>query len=128
MNDCACIYDSAEGDLPEFYTQQWRRARKSYTCCECRGTIQRGDRYECFSGKWERGVQTYRTCDQCQNIRESLYCEGWSFGQLWEDIEEQIFRETGLTVACIDKLTTPEAKAFLQRRWMEFIEERARGK
>lgn len=125
-DDCSCLYDSGDGDQPIFYTQRWVTARKDHKCYECRRVIMKGERYECFSGKWETGVQTYRTCAECQNIRESLNCEGWTFGRLWEDIEEQIFQETGLTIACIDKLTTPEAKKFLQRKWIEFVEERAR--
>jgi hypothetical protein len=119
---CGCLWDSSEGDQPEFHSEEWRKARKTYQCIECRNPIQRGDRYECFSGKWERRMHTYRTCAACQDIRQSLYCEGgWTFGQLWEDVVEQIFRETGLTVECIDKLVTPEGKRLLQQRWMEFI-------
>lgn len=124
---CSYLYDSADGDQPEFHSEEWRKARKSYTCCECGQLIQRGDRYECFSGKWERGMQSYRTCVACQDIRASLYCgEGWTFGQLWEDVLEQIFRETGLTISCVDKCVTVEGKTLLQRRWMEYVEERAR--
>jgi len=126
MSDCACLYDSADGDRPAFSTQEWRTARKAHKCIECQRQIQPREKYECYSGKWDTGMATYRTCAECQNIRATLYCNsGWTFGQLWEDVEEQLFREGGLTVDCIDKLTTPEAKAFLQRKWMEFVEERA---
>lgn len=126
MDDCACLYDEADGDQPIFYTQRWVVARKPHRCVECRRTIAVGERYESFSGKWERGVQTYRTCAECQDIRESLYCQGWSFGMLWEDVQEQLFAETGLTVGCIDKLATPEGKRALQERWIEYVMRRSK--
>ncbi len=122
INDCACIYDSGDGDQPTFYYQEWRKARKLHKCCECSFTVAIGDRYEAFSGKWEKGVETYHTCAACQDIRSSLCCEGFTFGQLWYDIEEQIFRETGLTVACVDKCVTVVGKEMLQQRWMEYLE------
>jgi hypothetical protein len=124
IHDCTCLYDAADGDQPAFHAREWRKARKTHTCCECRRAIQRGERYEHFSGKWERRMEVYKTCAACQDTRQSLYCEGWTFGQLWEDVEEQIFRETGLTIACIDKLATVEGKTYLQQRWMEYVEER----
>lgn len=125
-NDCACIYDSADGDRPEFFTRKWRNARKPHTCYECRRTIQRGELYEHYTGKWYEGIDTYRTCAACQDIRESLCCDGWTFGQLWESVEEQIFNETGLTIACVDKCATIEGKKMLQERWMAYVEERGR--
>jgi hypothetical protein len=126
VSDCSCLYDSGDGDQPSFHSRAWRKARKPHKCYECRRTIQPGELYEHFSGKWEHGIDTYSTCAECQNIRASLYCgQEWTFGCLWEDVEEQLFRETGLTVECIDKLTTPEAKHMLQQRWMQFVEGRA---
>lgn len=55
-------------------------------------------------------------------IANALYCGGRVFGLLWEDIEDQIFREGEMNSACLDKLSTPEAKQFLQRRWWAWVE------
>ena len=52
--------------------------------------------------------------------------DGFTFGQLWEDIEEQMFVERGLDSACLDKLTTVEAKQFLQRKWWAWVEEQSK--
>lgn len=123
MSDCACLWGSADSDdQPAFYTRKWRTARKFHECCECRRTIVKGTQYEYFSGRWDGDFNVYRTCVACQDIRSSLYCDAWMFNQLWEDVTEQIFRGTGLTIACVDKLATVEGKAYLQQRWMEYVE------
>ena len=126
MSDCACIYDSADGDLPEFYSQAFVKARKPHRCVECREAIPVGAKYERMSGKWDGDVRTETTCLCCQEIRSSFCCEGWTYGQLWEDIEEQMFSERpgGIDSACLEKLVTVEAKQFLQRRWWAWVESR----
>lgn len=125
MGDCACLYDSADGDQPSFYTTGWRTARKLHRCCECRRVITPGERYEHWSGKWSEGMHTYKTCAECQEIRAALYCDsGWTFEQLWEDVQEQLFAEFGLSVDCVDKLTTAAAKTKLQQAWIQWLEDR----
>ena len=125
MNDCACIYDSGEGDLPEFSTESTVKARKPHKCVECRETIPAGAHYERVVGKWDGTVRTEKTCLLCREIRAAFCCEGWTYGMLWEDIEEQMFRERGLDSACLDTLSTVEAKQFLQGRWWAWVEEQA---
>ncbi len=61
-----------------------RRARKSYTCCECAGAIAPGTQYEhartLYDGHWS----THRTCSWCCAARARLlkqypyecYCHG----------------------------------------------------
>ncbi len=124
MSDCVCIYDSGDGDSPAFFTAGFVKARKPHKCCECQAVIADGESYERASGKWEYGVDVYTTCGPCQDIRQSFYCDGYTFGQLWEDVEEQMFQERGLDGACLDKLTTVDAKQFLQRRWWDWVQER----
>lgn len=120
MNDCACLY-GYDGDSATFFVQRWVTARKEHRCCECHRVIPKGAQYERIVGKWET-LDTYKTCIACQDIRQSLYCDGWVYLMLWEDVTEQIFKETGLTIGCIDKLATSEGKAYLQQRWMEYLE------
>lgn len=124
--DCACMYGNWDCDN-DFESQRWVRARKPHKCCECGREINVGERHEVFVARSEGQFFSKRTCAECQDVRESLYCNGgWIFGALWSDVEEQIFAETGLTVACIDKLATLEGKTKLQTEWMRYVEENGR--
>lgn len=123
MNDCACLYGYDGDNLPEIFTQVWRKAIKPHICVECKRTIEKSERYEAYSGKWDGVFHTYHTCAACQDIRESLHCNnGWAFGRLWRDIANEIFSTTGLTIACVNKCVTLEGKRYLQQRWMEWVE------
>lgn len=121
MSDCVCIWND-DGDLPEFSTEAVVKARKPYACCECRGIIAIGQQHERVSGKWDGDIRTYRTCLLCREIRRAFCCDVWTFTLLWDDIEEQMFRERGLDGACLENLSTVDAKQFLQRRWWAWVE------
>lgn len=125
MNEsCVCVYDSADGDSPTFFHDGVRRARKAYTCIECRDTIAIGERYHYACGKWADGVRTYHTCLPCDDIRRNFFCEGWTYGSMWEDIEEQVFNEQTLTGACLEQLGTVDAKQQLAKRWWAWVNDR----
>lgn len=122
MDDCTCLYGGFDDyDEQGFQTRITRRARKEYQCVECREPIRKGDSYVHFASKFEGRIFTNRTCVLCEEIREALYCDGYFFGRLWADVRDQIFDRTGLTVACVDKLTTVEAKKRLQQAWMGYL-------
>ena len=118
---CVCIDNSADGDLPEFSDSKIVKARKAHVCCECGQHIDIGTKYERVDGKWDGKMRSYATCLICSDIRGAFCCGDWTFGMLWEDIEEQMFRERGLDSACLNELSTVEAKQFLERRWWEWV-------
>lgn len=120
--NCACVYTSGDGDLPEFCSTEIVKARKAHRCVECRDVIAIGQRHERTSGKWDGEINSFRTCLLCVEIRAAFMCEGWTYGLLWEDVEEQMFKERGLDSACLEELSSPEAKQFLQRRWWAWVE------
>ena len=124
MNDCACLYSDYDADVCEFSSFTIRTARKQHVCAECRQPIVPGTRYEYFAGKSDGDVFAQKTCLLCVEIRTAFYCDSLAFGQLWEDIHEQMFPPVcgGLTSACLDKLKTPEAKQFLQRQWWQWVQ------
>lgn len=125
MSDCICLYGS-EGDLPEFYDERWVVARKPHTCHECRRPIAIGQRYYRVTGKWDGDVNSFRICADCQDIQQSLYCDGsYSFGTLWSDIEDQLFPTGGVNTACLDKLATADAKQYLAQRWWTWVQEQS---
>jgi hypothetical protein len=123
MSECACLYGGYdEYDEGGFERAVMRTARKAHRCVECRETIQPGQRYEYFTSKNEGHIFTKKTCAVCAEIRAALYCDGYHFGRMWEDIHNQIFQDGGMSIACIDKLETAAAKTVLQARWQEYIE------
>lgn len=119
---CGCIWMGGDDYGPSFDCVSTPVARKPHRCCECKETIQPGTRYERFAGKWDGEVRAYVTCLECREIRASLCCDGFIFGDLWEGVRDQIFR-SGLSVDCLDKLTTATAKNKLQGEYMSFVSE-----
>jgi hypothetical protein len=118
MGDCGvCIYSNAESDC-EFVDVSFRKARKAHKCSECGRRIEVGEKYEHYWGKYGGECSAIDTCAQCAEIADGFYCDCRVFGGgLWESMWEVM---GGLTTSCFDKLTTPEAKAFLRERWMKW--------
>lgn len=115
MSDCdLCVDACYYGDQAEFFDSAMVTARKSHKCMECGDTIANGDRYERVSGKWDGDVSTYKTCAACAEIRGVFFCNGWTYGTLWNDFDEYFVY---LTTGCVDQLTTATAKAKLVERW-----------
>jgi len=118
MSDCGVCLSGYEGST-DFFRQENRRARKSDTCSECGEPIAKGDEYQYASGKSEGDFWAYKTCLVCAEIRSAFSCNGEVYGgMLWEDMRDYVLPE--LTTGCFARLQTPQAKAELQRRWMEW--------
>ena len=83
-NACYCDYE-----MPSFFHEETRKARKYHTCCECRRTIQPGERYEHVWGVWEDTPDTHKTCQHCVGLREYVRahvpCFCWLYGNMLED-------------------------------------------
>ena len=126
MSECGCLYSGADEDN-DFECRQWRTAAKDHRCSECRRAITRGEKYEIYTTKSDGTIHTTKTCAECSEIRDTFYCDGFYFGRLWSDVEEQMFDHGPLNSACLDKLVTVAAKQFLQRRWWQWVEARAGG-
>jgi len=119
MNDCACLYGGFESDECQFENVTTRRARKDHICIECGETISKGQHYEIYTTKFDGEVKSVKTCAICKEIRSALYCDGFFFGQMWDDIRGQLFPR--FTLACVEKLSTVAAKDMLTRRYREFL-------
>lgn len=122
MSECGCIYMDIDDGGPETVTI--RTARKEHRCHECRMTITRGQRYELRVQFYGGSVSVYKTCLPCAEIRSTFFCTGWFYGSVWADIESTLFGRGPLNSACLDKLSTVDAKQFLQRRWMDWVDRR----
>ena len=120
MSECnACFYSGYdECDPAEFYNTRDVKARKDYKCCECGEPILKGTVHNVAVGKWNGELSTYRTCCACEEIRTTFACEGWIFGQLWEDVTEGMFEN--MTTGCLEKLKTAAAKQKLLDEWNDW--------
>lgn len=118
MSDCGVCIGGFDG-YSEFFSEEVRRARKTYKCSECDREIVPGQKYVVLSGKCEGDLWRERCCEVCNEISKAFSCDGRSVGNLWEEMD---YVMDELTTTCFDRLTTPEAKAYLRQRWMEHKE------
>ena len=87
MTSCDCSIDPCDmGDEPDCSREQWRKARKAHTCCECHLEIAPGDRYQYISGVWDGRPEAFKTCAPCAQIREDFCKHGYVFGELREQL------------------------------------------
>ncbi len=109
--NCSCSFSSGSDYDPVVILDEcYRRARKPYTCLECRRPIKRGDKYyyERFMNDGE--FETVRTCLDCLSVRHNLV-EIFGYGTIWELIEDSVIACQGdIPERCIAKLT-PFARA-----------------
>ena len=117
-DECNVCVSAGDGEPAEFSTTMFVRARKPHTCVECHRLMPVGERHEVETGKWDGWMGTYRTCLSCQEIRQEFCCDGWTYGALWEHIEEDLFPI--FTEACVAKLQTFTAKSLLAARWRQW--------
>lgn len=80
---CPC---SVDWDPPDIYDRAIRKARKEYTCIECRARIEKGQQYEYVRSLFEGSWETYRTCLPCAHLARSLGCR--QHHGLWEQFYE----------------------------------------
>lgn len=89
------------------YREDYRKARKQHTCCECQMPILPGERYQEVFGIWDGDAALHRTCAVCQWFRERLIeaeldagCRRYEadpgFGFLLEALSDEHGREIGL--------------------------------
>jgi hypothetical protein len=119
MSECGCVW-MGDGEEPEFCSTRVVKARKSHTCCECRLPISVGELYEYTSGKWDGRMDVHQTCLPCVEIRNTLGCDGYIFGMLWESVRDY-FADGGKAQGCIDKLASVAAKEKLAAAFQKHI-------
>ncbi len=123
MTEMTCCPLSGDYDNgPKFYRTTRPRARKEHCCTECRETIPIGAHYEHTTGKWDLSMCTQRTCLSCVEIRDHFACDGWIYGNVWNDLEENFFPDMKAGGPCMTGLS-PEAKARLFERRLKWLED-----
>ncbi len=79
-----------DGDQPDVYVANTRRARREHVCTECRRTIRSGERYSLARALYDGGWDIYKTCEHCRVGQEWLVdvCNGFQHAGLEEDVDE----------------------------------------
>lgn len=114
---CLSGYDCDELDIDTYY-ERIVTANRAYRCFDCDATIHVGEKHEQCGGQYDGAYKNWRFCLICSEISHAFYCDGRSFGTLWEDIEEHLFPE--LTTGCLAKLKTAAAKSHLLNEWRKW--------
>ncbi len=127
MSGCAdvCIWGDGYDGVNAFYEEKTLRARSAHTCCECLVEIRRGDDYQRATGKNEGGFFREATCLLCVEVRSAFVCDSWIFGDLWSEVEAQLFpvwKKNG-PWDCLAKLKTQAAVDECMHRFNEWLQE-----
>lgn len=118
---CCPLTSSGDFEGPSCSSTTLRTARKDHICCECDLGIKKGDKYEYTSGVWDGYPDSFKTCLSCKEIRDHFSCDGWMYGHLWSDLEENFFPSMKAGGPCMEGLS-PEAKARLFEERMKWFE------
>ncbi len=116
---CDVCLSGADADSEFNYDRQYT-ARKTYTCEECRSTIQVGDTYRRLGGKCDGYMWHEIVCKLCHEINMVFSCDnGTMWGNLWTDIYDYIFPDLRVTTPCFNKLSMP-ARAKITEQWWKW--------
>lgn len=115
--DCDFCLDMDVDEPLEGYEVSVRKAPSTFTCYECRRAFPPGADQEIATGD-SGGREPFEslTCIDCHHIAEGLICGGRVHGSLYEDIEQMLDDGAKFTTACLAKIETASAKAYLVSR------------
>lgn len=119
---CCPLSGADDGESATLSRDRVLVARKEHVCGECDEPIPVGAKYERTDGLWDGSWSTYKTCLSCVEIRNHFSCEGWLFGAVWDDLEQNFFPTMKAGGPCMEGLS-PEAKARLFERRTKWFEE-----
>lgn len=123
MSEMTCCPLSGVGDEgPTCHTSKLRRARKEHQCSECSEAILPGQRYEYQSGIWDGRPDTFKTCLSCVEIRDHFSCDGYIYGQLWSDLEENFFPDMKAGGPCMAGLSPAAKQRLIDERMKWYLE------
>lgn len=82
-------------ELPEFFHDGFRTARKEHVCCECPTLVKPGEKYWFINGKWSGEMETFKRCLRCHSLSIAMAnenfeddCGGHPFGMLYDHVRE----------------------------------------
>jgi hypothetical protein len=103
---CSCIYAWA-GEPGSLNSARFYKARKEHKCTECHRVISPGEEYEYTFGVWDGEPGIYKTCSDCLSVRDTFFCKGWVYSQVWEDVHQHLLDTEGqIESECLLSLTS----------------------
>lgn len=122
MSKCSCVC-VGDYDAPHWYNEKVVKAKKEHICNECSKIILPKEKYIKIIGKWEKEFCTYKRCSICQEIIDTFFCEGFFFGQVYEDFENHISEMQGhIDSSCLADLSLEartEICKLIEKYWEE---------
>lgn len=100
---------------PDFYRDDWRRARREHRCSVCGERMLPRHYYHVVSGKWEGEVRTYKHCARCWTLYERLSDDGCNDVDLELDCGET-YEGDDPEMHALAFVTREEAQGFVPRR------------
>jgi hypothetical protein len=85
--ECACISMNVDGGGGLVLKEIFPTAREPHKCYECGVLISPGDEYLYEKLLDDGHIYTYKTCMSCLSLRKTFFCDGWYYGQTWDDFE-----------------------------------------
>ncbi len=127
MSEGFCEVDfgdaSDDADRVEFVdTTTVKRSRKAHKCDECKGEIPKGATYQRSAYRFEGDFECERRCMSCVEAAGEFNYTILG-GGLWQYFEEEWDRGAHIT-ACIQRLTTAQAKEHMRQQWLKWQERR----
>ena len=119
-NHCACVWVNVDC-FSDVFSERHPVARKNHWCCECGGVIQKGEKYEHHSGQWDGEWQVFKTCLDCADIKDRLFCEGYIYTTVVDDLINHIQDVQGdISEECLLSLR-PKAREMVLGLIDEFV-------
>ncbi len=112
-----CALDDGGGDAPAFYDEKLVTARKPHKCCDCGKVMDKGIKHWSCRGKWDGVFSSFRQCVICREVAVKYGCDGFVFGQVWEQMRENLFPQ--MRIGCLDGLSAAAKQAVMDewRAW-----------
>ena len=124
MTDVTCcpLSGGCALDAPSCFSSRIRRARKLHRCYECHEGIPLGTQYEHASGIWDGRPDAFRACLSCVEIRDHFACDGFVYGQLWVELEDNFFPDMTAGGPCMTGLSPAAKQRLIDRRMTWYFE------
>lgn len=104
--DCSCIYVGDTEDGQHMLNQKTCIARKVHVCGECGITIDKKTPYEFEQMVYDGRIDTFKTCMDCMSVRDAMFCDGWWYEQMWDNVRDHAESVNGqIKESCLLSLT-----------------------
>lgn len=102
--DCSCVYVEYDDPVTLLSDQIIKKSRKNHKCDECGKIINIGESYRKEVFVYD-GFNIHRTCNTCLSVRETFFCDGIIYGEMWYLLREEIAETDGdINQTCIASL------------------------